>query len=74
MMLREVGRNVRQIMYKTFSAVAYFFGRDLYQNLNIPIGLISSSWGGTKAEAWTSQNVLEENPDFVSILEDRCQE
>lgn len=54
---------------KTFSAVAYFFGRDLYQNLKIPIGLISSSWGGTKAEAWTSQNVLEENPDFLSILE-----
>jgi sialate O-acetylesterase len=54
---------------KTFSAVAYFFGRDLYQKLNIPIGLISTSWGGTKAEAWTSQNVLEENPDFLSILE-----
>lgn len=54
---------------KTFSAVAYFFGKDLYQKLNIPIGLISSSWGGTKAEAWTSQSVLEENPDFLSILE-----
>ena len=54
---------------KTFSAVAYFFGRDLYQKLKVPIGLISSSWGGTKAEAWTSQNVLEENPDFLSILE-----
>ncbi|WP_281298634.1 sialate O-acetylesterase [Flavobacterium limnophilum] len=54
---------------KTFSAVAYFFGRNLYQKLNIPIGLISSSWGGTKAEAWTSQTVLEENPDFLSILE-----
>lgn len=53
----------------SFSAVAYFFGRDLYQKLHIPIGLISSSWGGTKAEAWTSQNVLEENPDFLSILE-----
>lgn len=53
----------------TFSAVAYFFGRDLYQNLKIPIGLIATSWGGTKAEAWTSQNVLEENPDFLSILE-----
>ena len=54
---------------KNFSAVAYFYGRDLYQNLKIPIGLISSSWGGTKAEAWTAQNVLEENPDFLSILE-----
>lgn len=54
---------------KTFSAVAYFFGRDLYQKLDVPIGLISTSWGGTKAEAWTSQTVLEENPDFLSILE-----
>ncbi len=53
----------------TFSAVAYFFGRDLYENLRIPIGLISSSWGGTKAEAWTSQQVLESNPDFLPILE-----
>lgn len=53
----------------TFSAVAYFFGRDLYQKLNVPIGLISSSWGGTKAEAWTSQSVLEGNSDFLSILE-----
>ncbi|WP_246074229.1 sialate O-acetylesterase [Flavobacterium daemonense] len=54
---------------KTFSAVAYFFGRDLYQNLKVPIGLISTSWGGTKAEAWTSQTVLESNPDFLPILE-----
>ena len=55
---------------KTFSAVAYFYGRELYQKLKIPIGLISTSWGGTKAEAWTSQNVLEENPGFLTILEE----
>ncbi|WP_163397638.1 sialate O-acetylesterase [Flavobacterium fluviatile] len=55
---------------KTFSAVAYFYGRELYQKLKIPIGLISSSWGGTKAEAWTSQDVLEENPEFLTILEE----
>jgi len=55
---------------KSFSAVAYFFGRDLYQKLKIPIGLISSSWGGTKAEAWTSQAVLEGTPDFLPILEE----
>ena len=53
----------------TFSAVAYFFGRELYQKLNIPIGLISTSWGGTKAEAWTSQNVLENNISFLPILQ-----
>jgi sialate O-acetylesterase len=55
---------------KTFSAVAYFYGRELYQKLKIPIGLISTSWGGTKAEAWTSQNVLEDNPEFLTILEE----
>ena len=33
-----------------FSAVAYFFGRDLHKALNVPIGLIHSSWGGTVAE------------------------
>jgi hypothetical protein len=52
-----------------FSAVGYFFGRELLQKLNIPIGLISSSWGGTKAESWTSQQVLEENANFIPILE-----
>lgn len=55
---------------KTFSAVAYFFGRDLYQKLNVPIGLISTSWGGTKAEAWTAQNVLEEDVAFLPILQE----
>lgn len=52
-----------------FSGVAYFFGKNLYKNLNVPIGLISSSWGGTRAEAWTSQEVLENNPDYLPILE-----
>lgn len=41
-----------------FSAVAYFFGRHLHQNLNVPIGLIDTSFGGTPAEAWTSREAL----------------
>lgn len=45
-----------------FSAVAYFFGRKLHQKLNIPIGLIHSSWGGTPAEAWTSMEMLRTLP------------
>ena len=36
-----------------FSAAGYFFGRKLYQDLKIPIGLINTSWGGTCIEAWT---------------------
>jgi sialate O-acetylesterase len=41
-----------------FSAVAYFFGRTLFKETNIPIGLINTSWGGTNAEAWTSMDFL----------------
>ncbi len=47
-----------------FSAAAYFFGRNLYQKLNVPIGLIHSSYGGTVAEAWTSKEALMTLPDF----------
>lgn len=41
-----------------FSAVAYFFGRDLQKQLNVPVGLISTNYGGTPAEAWTSKESL----------------
>lgn len=37
----------------TFASTAYFFARELNQQLNVPIGIIDSSWGGTSAEAWT---------------------
>ena len=38
----------------TFSAVAYYFARDLHAELGVPVGIINSSWGGTRAQAWTS--------------------
>jgi sialate O-acetylesterase len=38
---------------KTFSAVAYYFGRKLHQDLNVPVGLLLSAWGGTHIEPWT---------------------
>ncbi|HEX8040108.1 MAG TPA: sialate O-acetylesterase, partial [Chryseosolibacter sp.] len=41
-----------------FSAVAYYFGRNLFKELNIPIGLIHTSWGGSNVEAWTSLDYL----------------
>jgi sialate O-acetylesterase len=52
-----------------FSAVAYFFGRDLHQALGVPIGLVHSSWGGTLCEAWTSEEALRELPDFKIKLD-----
>ncbi len=52
----------------TFSATAYFFGRELAQKLKVPIGLIHSSWGGTVAEAWTSNKVLRTLHDFDKEL------
>ena len=52
-----------------FSAVGYFFGRELYQHLKVPIGLINSSWGGTPAEAWTSNDALTSSPELKPILD-----
>jgi len=52
-----------------FSAVGYFFGRELYKELDRPIGLIHTSWGGTPAEAWTSGPMLEQDSTLAPILE-----
>jgi sialate O-acetylesterase len=52
-----------------FSAVGYFFARKLHQELKVPVGMISTNWGGTIAEAWTSKATLESDPDFAPILE-----
>ncbi len=54
---------------KDFSAVAYFFGRTVHQELDIPVGLIHTSWGGTPSEAWTSRAKLEATPLAKPILE-----
>jgi sialate O-acetylesterase len=51
-----------------FSAVAYYFGRELNQKLKIPVGLIHTSWGGTPAEAWTSHTALA-TPELQPILD-----
>ena len=51
-----------------FSAVAYFFGRELHNALNVPIGLIHSSCGGGSAEAWTSLATLRANPDLERLV------
>jgi len=47
---------------KDFSAVAYFFGKKLNKNLHVPVGLISSNWGGTPAEVWTPDSIVNHTP------------
>ena len=47
-----------------FTAVGYFFARDLQKDVSVPIGLIESNWGGTIAQAWTSAEALNTMPDF----------
>jgi sialate O-acetylesterase len=51
-----------------FSALAYFFAREIYKKKGIPIGLIHTSWGGTVAQAWTSENTIKGMPDFAEAL------
>ncbi len=52
-----------------FSAVGYFFGRDLNKDLKVPIGLIHTSWGGTPAEAWTPVSYMEKDEWLAPIVE-----
>ncbi len=54
---------------KDFSAVAYFFGRELRKTRKVPVGLINTSWGGTPAESWTTMETLKADPDFKPILD-----
>jgi sialate O-acetylesterase len=53
------------------SAVAYFFARDLRKELKVPIGIISSAYGGTPAESWTPEPTLAADPLLSSALEKR---
>lgn len=53
---------------KEFSAVGYFFGKNLYQELQTPIGLIQSTWGGTHAESWTSMQEMIYDPVYADLV------
>ena len=55
-------------MVVNFTAVGYFFARDLYVARHVPVGIIHSSWGGTPAEAWTSEAALQKLSDFAEPL------
>ncbi|WP_324720321.1 sialate O-acetylesterase [Salinimicrobium sp. HB62] len=50
---------------KHFSAVAYFFGKKLHEELDVPIGLINASWGGTPAEVWIPAEVIEKDEELL---------
>jgi sialate O-acetylesterase len=51
-----------------FSAVAYFFARELNKELNIPIGLLNTTWGATQVESWTSREAFENSDEFKTMI------
>ena len=64
---QNIGANWQVCSPKTigrFSAVGYFFGRDLFKELDLPIGLIGANWGGTAIEPWTPESGFKAIPGF----------
>ncbi len=59
--------NPQNVIY--FSAIGYFFGRDLYKQLDIPIGLINASLGGTNIETWMSIPAMLAQPDYKQKMD-----
>jgi len=51
-----------------FTAVGYFFARELYNKLHVPVGLINTSWGGTMVETWISRGAFEKSDEFKSMI------
>ncbi len=59
---------------QNFSAVAWFFGRDLHLKLKTPVGMINSSWGGTDIAAWTSEDAQAKVPALKAKLDQWAKE
>jgi len=53
---------------KDFSAVGYFFGRQLHETLDVPIGLIDDAWGGSACEAWVRRDLLEKDENYRPLI------
>ncbi|MDB4664781.1 sialate O-acetylesterase [Verrucomicrobia bacterium] len=53
-----------------FSAVGYYFGREIHQCINVPVGLISASWGGTIIETWTRHEEISRLPGMTERIAD----
>ena len=49
-----------------FSALAYFFAKELYKKTGVPVGLVNASWGGTPVEAWMSEEALTPFPKYIN--------
>jgi len=62
-------KNCNPESVKDFSGAGYYFGVELQKTLNVPIGLINSSYGGSQAEAWTPVEYLSANPDLKATVE-----
>lgn len=54
---------------KMFSAVAYYYGKKLSEELNVPIGLIHTSWGGSTAQAWVKEEILRADSEYDCYFE-----
>jgi sialate O-acetylesterase len=51
-----------------FSAVGYFFGRQLFETLDVPVGLIDNSWGGSACEAWINRGLLAKDERYAELM------
>jgi sialate O-acetylesterase len=54
---------------KNFSAIGYFFGRAIYDNVKVPVGLIQSAWGGTPAEFWMNKETMRTYPELKDLVD-----
>jgi sialate O-acetylesterase len=54
---------------KRFSAVGYFFGRQIHETLGVPVGLIDDAWGGSACEAWVRRDLLEKDPEYRPLIQ-----
>ena len=50
-----------------FSAVAYYFARDLQKATGVPVGIICAAWGGTPGEAWLAPEITRDDPDYAAL-------
>ncbi|MGV3483240.1 MAG: sialate O-acetylesterase [Planctomycetaceae bacterium] len=53
----------------SFSAVGYFFARQLHRTLDVPVGMINNAWGGSACEAWIQRDLLASDPQYAPLME-----